>query len=55
MEKAAFLLRQGEMSVQNISEAVGYANLSSFYRTFQKYYGLPPTAWLHTSGEGKNR
>ena len=55
MEKAAALLRQGEMSAENISEAVGYANLSSFYRTFQKYYGLPPTAWLHTSGEGKNR
>ena len=55
MEKAAALLRQGEMSAKNISETLGYANLSSFYRTFQKYYGLPPTAWLRASGEEKNK
>ena len=49
MEKAAVLLRQRTLSMQDIAAAVGYSTLSSFYRTFTKYYGCTPSAYVQTT------
>lgn len=43
IEKAAsFLIHKKEKSVTEISEAIGFTNLSSFSRAFKKFYGLSP-------------
>jgi len=45
MDRAAELLRHGNVSVSAISEMLGYADSSSFYHAFTKYYGKPPRAY----------
>lgn len=42
MEEAAVLLSQGNVSISAVSTAVGYADVSSFYRAFTKYYHQTP-------------
>lgn len=42
MERASELLRQGDVSVSEISEMIGYADTSSFCRAFLLYYGVSP-------------
>lgn len=42
MDEAAAMLRQGNISIAQISSAVGYADVSSFYRAFTKYYHKTP-------------
>lgn len=46
MEEAATLLSQGGVAIATVSTAVGYANVSSFYRAFTKYYHKTPTDFL---------
>ena len=48
MEKAVELLPRFEMSIAEVSSAVGYATVSSFYRRFIEYYGCPPGEYLKT-------
>ncbi|WP_405562335.1 GyrI-like domain-containing protein [Polaribacter sp. Asnod6-C07] len=44
IEKAAsFLLHQKDKTVTEISELIGYSNLSSFSKSFKKFYGISPT------------
>ena len=43
--RAAALLREGELQVSEVSEAVGYSYLSGFSRAFKRAYGLSPSAW----------
>ena len=42
MERASALLRRPNMPIEKVSEAVGYATVSSFYRSFTAYYGCTP-------------
>ncbi|MCR4843161.1 MAG: 2-isopropylmalate synthase [Eubacterium sp.] len=42
LEKSKFLLKTTSMSVEGISEAVGYANVEHFIRLFKKRYGDTP-------------
>lgn len=42
MQKAARMLTSGTASMENVSAETGFANLSSFYRTFKKYYNCTP-------------
>jgi two-component system response regulator YesN len=42
IEYAKKLLRESEVSVQSISEIVGYANTTSFIRVFKKLVGVAP-------------
>ncbi|MBR1757372.1 MAG: helix-turn-helix transcriptional regulator [Lachnospiraceae bacterium] len=44
MEKASALLTQGDISVTEVGELVGYADTSSFCRAFSRYYGTTPRA-----------
>ena len=42
MQKAARMLSSRTASIENISAETGFANLSSFYRAFKKYYNCTP-------------
>lgn len=48
ISQAAYLLRNTEMKVANISRAVGYENISYFHRTFAKKYGVSPKKYRDT-------
>lgn len=42
IREACILLREGNMNVSEISEAVGYESLTYFDRVFRKHIGLSP-------------
>ena len=42
MDEAAFLLKQGGLSVADVGTQLGFLNLSHFSRLFEKHYGLKP-------------
>ena len=42
MNKARNLLKNGNMLVENVAEAVGYQNVEHFNRLFKKQYGVTP-------------
>lgn len=50
MEKARELLRETNMKVNEISEKVGYANLSYFCRSFRNEYGVTPDQYRRKQG-----
>lgn len=54
MEKAMDLLRQ-EMSVTEVAYSVGYESISAFTKTFNKYYGLTPSALRKSTGAQDTR
>jgi len=39
-------LRVGQLSVQEISYALGYTDIANFRRAFKRWEGVPPSAWL---------
>ncbi|MFK7693793.1 helix-turn-helix domain-containing protein [Paenibacillus sp. HJGM_3] len=43
IKKAAEILRQTDLRIQDIAEQVGYLNMNSFYRMFKKFMGITPT------------
>lgn len=45
MSTAAFSLAATNLPVYEIAESVGYKNLSFFYRTFERTYGMTPHAY----------
>ena len=45
MSKAAELLKVTELSIRDISNAVGYSNQLHFSRAFKNAYGLSPRQW----------
>ena len=51
MKKAKTLLKNGNMKVESISEAVGYQNVEHFNRLFKKQYGMTPVQYRNS----KNR
>lgn len=42
LNQACFLLKNTSMPIENIALAIGYENLSFFYRLFRKEYGMSP-------------
>ena len=42
MKKARTLLKNGNMTVENIALAVGYPNVEHFNRTFRKKFNMTP-------------
>jgi AraC-like DNA-binding protein len=42
MEKAATLLRQADRTVSELSDQLGYENLSSFIQSFKQFHGVTP-------------
>ncbi len=50
IEKAAsFLLHKKEITVTEVAEKVGFISLSSFSRTFKKFYGMSPVEFKKES------
>ncbi|HZG75483.1 MAG TPA: AraC family transcriptional regulator, partial [Paenibacillus sp.] len=45
IRKATELLVETRMKVQDVAEAVGYRNITSFNRMFKKYTGLKPSEY----------
>lgn len=45
MRRAADLISQTDMPVQDVCDAVGYTNLTAFYKAFTKYTGASPVKW----------
>lgn len=45
LEKAAELLLESTLSVDEVAARLGYRSISSFYRLFQKEYGIAPGAY----------
>lgn len=43
MQKSKYLLQNTQKSIQEISNEVGYASLSSFSQSFKKFYGINPS------------
>jgi len=49
MKKAKTLLKNGNMTVENISHAVGYPNVENFNRVFKKSFDMTPTQYRNQS------
>ncbi|MDC0759612.1 AraC family transcriptional regulator [Brevibacillus sp. AG] len=49
LEKALFLLQQGEMNVTETSSAIGYTNTSYFAEAFREKYGVNPSVFVRRS------
>ena len=45
METAARLLKESNAQISDIAESVGFASKTGFYRAFQKYHGMSPSAF----------
>jgi AraC-like DNA-binding protein len=46
-ERAETLLRQPTCTIEQISDALGYATCSAFVRAFKRWHHVPPGAWRH--------
>lgn len=44
-ELALQAVAEGEMSLADIAQSLGYAEASTFYRAFQRWTNLPPARW----------
>jgi len=51
MKKAKNLLKNGNMTVEDISGAVGYQNVEHFIRTFRKTFDMTPLQYRSSSRE----
>ncbi len=51
LDQAAFLLKTTNMPVYDVGGAVGYDNLSYFYRIFKKRYGVSPKCYREQENE----
>lgn len=54
MEKAKELLCSTNMKVAQVSERVGFANVSYFCRSFREYYGSSPESYRKGTGEDES-
>ena len=54
MQKAAYLLEMGTLSIAQIAEHVGYTSELAFAKAFRRLMGTPPGAYArqHTTGRG---
>ena len=50
MEKAALLLSETGLSVEEIAPMLGYGNSSNFYKAFRKYYRCSPREYIQSKG-----
>ncbi len=51
VEAAKHLLRKGTLSLSGISEAIGYASTSFFFRVFRNQTGMTPKAYARSLGD----
>ena len=53
MKRAKTLLKNGNMTVENITYAIGYQNVEHFNRTFKKSFDMTPIQYRNESREQK--
>ena len=53
MKRAKTLLKNGNMTVENIAYAIGYQNVEHFNRTFKKNFDMTPIQYRNESREQK--
>lgn len=53
MEKAVSLYKQKNLKAEQIASMLGYADTSSFFRAFSKYFGCPPGEYISGLGSGE--
>lgn len=46
MERAALLMRNTDLPIEEIAPLIGYSDKSNFHKAFREYYGLTPRQWL---------
>lgn len=52
MQRAALLMKNTDLSLEKISNMIGYHNTSNFYKAFRNYYGVSPRIWQKDSSRG---
>jgi AraC family transcriptional regulator, regulatory protein of adaptative response / methylphosphotriester-DNA alkyltransferase methyltransferase len=50
MSRAAELLHEGRLSVQEVAAAVGYRQAAQFAKAFRRSHGAPPSAFRRSNG-----
>ncbi len=50
-DTALYFLEQGDLSIHEIAEKLGFSEPSTFHRAFKKWTGITPGAYRH--GEEK--
>jgi AraC family transcriptional regulator, regulatory protein of adaptative response / methylphosphotriester-DNA alkyltransferase methyltransferase len=50
MARAAELLHDGRLSVQDVAAAVGYRQAAQFAKAFRRSYGAPPSSFRRSNG-----
>jgi AraC family transcriptional regulator, regulatory protein of adaptative response / methylphosphotriester-DNA alkyltransferase methyltransferase len=50
MARAADLLYEGRLSVQEVAAAVGYRQAAQFAKAFRRSHGAPPSSFRRTNG-----
>ena len=50
MSRAAELLHDGRLSVQEVAAAVGYRQAAQFAKAFRRSHGAPPSAFRRSNG-----
>lgn len=53
LDEAEQLILKGNMSMQEISELVGFYSVSSFYQSFKNKYQIPPAQWRKKENDRK--
>lgn len=49
MERAVLLIKNTDLTLEEISEILGYSNHSNFFKTFKEYFGKTPREYLRQS------
>jgi transcriptional regulator GlxA family with amidase domain len=50
MARAAQLLLDGSLAVQDVAAAVGYRQAAQFAKVFRRYHGHPPSSFRRSAG-----
>ena len=54
MQKAAYLLEMGALSIAQIAERVGYTSELAFSKAFRRLIGMPPGAYARRHVKGSD-
>ena len=50
MERSVFLMRNTDLSIEEIAPMLGYSDKSNFHKAFREYYGQTPRQFVHRDG-----
>ncbi len=53
MQRAELLLKNTDLSLEKISDMIGYHNTSNFYKAFRSWFGVSPKTWKEKLAKGE--